>query len=274
MDPLSLTFVFSAFLAGIITFLAPCTLPLVPGYLSFISGASIADLQNPQKAAKVRLKIFLNGFFYVLGFSAVFILFFGVLIGLAGSIFGQYRLLLTKTGGVFVIFFGLFLLAQAVTALTQRRFNLLAFPAFAWVQRERHISSTRHVKPGNPTSSFLLGASFAFGWTPCVGPILAVILGLTIATATFWQSIFLLAVFAFGLALPFLLTALAIGWAAAAFQHIAAYLYWVSLAGGIFLVLLGYLMITGDFMVLNSLIFRFLGSIGFSMYEEFLIDLL
>ena len=75
MEPISIAFVLSAFIAGIITFLAPCTLPLVPAYLSFISGSSISDLQDPEKAKKTRLKIFLNGVFYVTGFSAVFILF-------------------------------------------------------------------------------------------------------------------------------------------------------------------------------------------------------
>ena len=106
---MDLSLIIPAFLAGIITFLAPCTLPLVPGYLAFISGTSLQDLQDPLKAEFVKRRIFINGVFFILGFSVLFII-FGSLLGLAGSAVAAYRIWLTRIGGVLVIFFGLFML--------------------------------------------------------------------------------------------------------------------------------------------------------------------
>jgi len=273
MDPISLTFILSAFVAGIITFLAPCTLPLVPGYLSFISGSSIADLQNPEKAKKVRMKIFFNGLLYVIGFSAVFIL-FGSLFGLGGSVLFQYRDLLIKLGGAFVILFGIFLLAPSITGVTGGRINLTQLPILRWFSADRKVHFGDKLTPGKPMSSLIFGGSFALGWSPCVGPILGVILTLSAASASVGQGIFLLFVFSAGLAIPFLLTALAIGWASTHFAKITKYLNWVSLIGGIFLILLGYMMVSGNFIVLNSLVFQFLNNIGLGGYEENLLDLL
>src|SRR3989344_3144387 len=98
-----------AFVAGLLTFLAPCTLPLVPGYLSFISGVSAKDLQDPTKAQRANLKIFFNGLFFVVGFSAVFVL-LGTLFGAGGIALGSYRYWLERVGGLFVVLFGLFML--------------------------------------------------------------------------------------------------------------------------------------------------------------------
>jgi cytochrome c-type biogenesis protein len=271
MESLSPTFIISAFLAGIITFLAPCTLPLVPGYLSFISGSSIADLQDSQKAGKVRGKIFLNGVFYVTGFSAVFIL-FGMLFGLGGSFLFAYRDFLIQIGGAFIILFGIFLLVPAASGITNGRVNFMKYPPFSFLAAERQIYLGKKLTPGKPLSSLLFGGSFALGWSPCVGPILGVILTLAASSATLSQGAFLLFIFSFGLAVPFLLTALALEWSSIHFKQIAGSLNWVSLVGGIFLIFFGYMMITGDFAVLNSLIFRFLGSIGLGRYEESLLD--
>ena len=273
MEPISIAFVLSAFIAGIITFLAPCTLPLVPAYLSFISGSSISDLQDPEKAKKTRLKIFLNGVFYVTGFSAVFIL-FGVLFGLGGSIFFEFRDILIKLGGAFVILFGLFLLAPAITAITGGKINLLKVPPFHLLAADRQVHFGSNLTPGKPLSSLIFGGSFALGWSPCVGPILGVILTLAASSATISQGAFLLFVFSLGLAVPFLLTALAIGWASTHFVKMAKYLNYVSLIGGVFLIVLGYMMISGNFIILNSLVFQFLDVIGLGGYEENLLELL
>ncbi|PIT86316.1 MAG: hypothetical protein COU33_03825, partial [Candidatus Magasanikbacteria bacterium CG10_big_fil_rev_8_21_14_0_10_43_6] len=101
--------VIPAFIAGLLTFLAPCTLPLVPGYLGFISGASLEEAKDPKKGKAVRRKIFLNGVMYVVGFSVVFML-LGSIFGAAGSLLGEYRLWLSRMGGIFVMFFGLYLM--------------------------------------------------------------------------------------------------------------------------------------------------------------------
>jgi cytochrome c-type biogenesis protein len=211
-----------AFIAGILTFLAPCTLPLVPGYLAFISGT-----------ASDKKKIFLNGLLYVVGFSAVFIL-FGSLVGLGGALLFQYRSIATQIGGVFVILFGLFLLFPRISVLGP----LLA---------ERHVPFTKNLQPGKPLSSFLFGSAFALGWSPCVGPILGSILTLAAFSGTLAQGAFLLFVFSLGLAVPFLAVALAIGWASTFFAKIEKYLQYVSIAGGVFLIVLGIFMATNNF---------------------------
>jgi len=151
-----ISLIIPSFIAGILTFLAPCTLPLVPGYLGFISGVSLDDLRDPLKASRVRRRIFLNGLLYVFGFSIVFIV-LGSLVGFAGALLGQYRLWLTRIGGLLVIFFGLYMM------------HIVKLPVLS---AEKHFLPARWLKPGHPTSSFLFGVAFAAGWTPCVGPIL------------------------------------------------------------------------------------------------------
>lgn len=270
MEPLSLSFLIAAFVAGIITFLAPCTLPLVPGYLSFISGSSVADLQDPTKARKARGKIFLNGVFYVIGFSAVFIL-LGSLFGLGGAVFFQYRSLITRIGGMLVIFFGIFLLAPAITSLTRGKINLLRFPLFRFLVPEHQVRVLGKFKPGTPLSSLIFGGTFAVGWTPCVGPILGAILTFAASSATVAKGAFLLFVFSLGLAVPFLLTALAVGWASKHFIKLGRYLNWVSIVGGLFLIILGIFMATDSFLIWIGYMYN---ALEFLNYEEQLLDLL
>lgn len=250
MESLNFAFLISAFIAGIVTFFAPCTFPLVPGYLSFIAGTG-----------RTKAKIFLNGVLYVVGFSGVFIL-FGTLFGLGGSFVFQYKEILVRLGSVFVIFFGLYMLGSA-----------LNLPMFRFLDAERRFHLGGRLTPGKPVSSLIFGASFALGWSPCVGPILGVILTLAASSATVGQGAFLLFVFSLGLALPFLLTALAIGWAAAHFAKIAKYLNWVTIIGGIFLVTLGIMMLTNNYFFWIGLVYRFFAIFGFN-YEEALLDLL
>ncbi len=216
-----------AFIAGLLTFLAPCTLPLVPGYLGFISGVSLADLENPTLAKRARLRIFYNGLLYVIGFSLVFIV-LGSLFGLGGAALVKYRIWLARIGGIFIIVFGLYML------------KLIHLPFLSSLQ-------IRSIQPGKPLSSFLFGTTFAFGWTPCVGPILGSILLLASTSATVGQGAFLLFIFSLGLAIPFLLIALGIGSAAKYLGTIKKYLSVVALFGGVFLIFLGVLLVTNQF---------------------------
>jgi len=192
MEPISIGFIISAFVAGLLTFLAPCTLPLVPAYLGFISGVSTKDLEDPAKAKIARRKIIQNGLFFVVGFSLVFIL-FGTLAGLIGQGLVPYRIWLTRIGGIFVILFGLFMLG--------------AFK-IPFLQSDKRIRIPSFLKVGKPTSSLVIGSAFAFGWTPCVGPILGSILLLASTSANALDGAFLLTVFSIGLAIPFLLVAI------------------------------------------------------------------
>ena len=229
------------FIAGVLTFLAPCTLPLVPGYLGFISGVSTAELTKCIECRTAKRKILLNGFFYVLGFSTIFVL-FGVLFGLGGAALIKYRELMTKIGGVFVILFGLYMM-QLLDKIPGVKESKL-YRAF---NQERTVHIHNNLKPGTPISSFIFGATFAFGWSPCVGPILGTVLTLAYSSATVLQGAFLLFVFSMGLGLPFLLVALIIGSAGQYISWLNRHLTKISFIGGLFLVLIGILLITDSF---------------------------
>lgn len=244
-----------AFIAGVLTFLAPCTLPLVPGYLGFISGASLEDLKDPEKSGKARFKIFLNGLFFMLGFSVVFII-MGTLVGFVGARFlVPYRLWLGRIGGVFVIIFGLFML------------NVLKIP---FLMREKQLKAPVLFKQGKPINSFILGSAFAFGWTPCVGPILGSILLLASTSTSALQGALMLTIFSAGLAIPFLLIAVGIGSASRYIQNISKYLNVISIIGGIFLIFLGILLITGNITLLISWGYRLFQFINYDRLLDYL----
>ncbi|MBI3684832.1 sulfite exporter TauE/SafE family protein [Candidatus Azambacteria bacterium] len=244
---MDISLIIPAFIAGVLTFLAPCTLPLVPGYLGFISGVSINDLEDPQKSASARRKIFLNGLLFVVGFSFIFIL-LGSLFGLGGSALVHYRIWLSRIGGIFVILFGLFMI------------GVLRLP---FLNVEKNIRAIMALKPGNPASSLIFGATFAFGWTPCVGPILGSILTLAAASATVGQGAFLLSIFSFGLAAPFLLIAAGIGSASSYITKLSGYLTVVSVIGGIFLIFLGTLLLTNKFGVWIAYFYQWFSFINY-----------
>ena len=245
MIEISLAFVVSAFVAGVLMFLAPCTLPLVPAYLAFISGVKQEELDTPKLAEAAKRKIILNGAFFVLGFTLVFIL-FGVLAGAVGSQIGLFRGLLSQIGGAFIILFGLMML------------NVIKFFP---LQKEYKISLPKIIKPGHVGSSFLIGNIFALGWTPCVGPVLASVILLATDSATVASGGVMLAVFSLGLAVPFMITATLYSRAE---QKIAKYSKLsksINLIGGVFLVIIGLLLLTENFeltVIYGYEIFQFL----------------
>ena len=251
---MDLSLIIPAFIAGILTFLAPCTLPLVPGYLGFISGVSTNDLQNQTNSKIVRRKIFINGVLYVIGFSLVFII-LGSLFGLGGSALIKYRLWLSRIGGIFVIFFGLFMI------------GILKLP---FMNVEKHVGRIKALKPGNPVSSLIFGATFAFGWTPCVGPILGSILTLAASSATVGQGALLLSVFSLGLAVPFLLIAATIGSASKYLPKLTKHLNTISIIGGVFLVFLGILLLTNKLGIWISYFYQIFGFINYESLLDYL----
>lgn len=250
-------FIISAFFAGLLTFLAPCTLPLVPGYLGFISGVSTKDLENfsdPQKAKHARRKIMRNGVAFILGFSVVFIL-FGALAGFLGQQLATYQIWLSRVGGIFVILFGLFMLGV---------FNL------PFLNLEKKVKIPKFLHIGKPSSSFAIGSVFAVGWTPCVGPILGAILTLAATSSTALQGAFLLGVFSLGLAVPFIATAFAFTSMTRYVKHVAKYLGFVSKLGGIFLILLGVLLLTNNFFLLVQYGYEFFDFINYDALLNYL----
>ena len=249
---------FAAFIAGLITFLAPCTLPLVPGYLAFVSGVPLEDIQDPKKRKTVRWKIFLNGVFFVLGFSIVFII-LGTLIGLLGSALSAYQVWLNRVGGLFIIFFGLMML------------NVVKIPM---LQFGHGMKVPSFIERGKPTSSLILGVAFGTGWTPCVGPILGAILALSATLSGALEGALLLSVFSLGLAVPFLIIALAMGSAAQYIEKWAKYLKVISVVGGLFLIFLGVLLLLGKLSLLIGWGFQFMEFIGLGAFEERLLEYL
>lgn len=247
----------SAFVAGLLMFLAPCTLPLVPAYLSFISGVDEKALRDPATAASARRKIFVNGAAFIVGFSVIFIL-FGVLAGfLGGQVLAPYRLWIGRIGGVLVVIFGIYLIASEYI-------KLKLFPAAS------QLKVPSFIKIGTPPSSFVLGSTFAIAWTPCVGPILASILALAATQSGALQGGVLLAVFSLGLAIPFLVISAAISKAAARIQKMTAILGVISKIGGVFLILLGILMITDSFELLIQWGYEALEFINYEGLQEHL----
>jgi cytochrome c-type biogenesis protein len=210
---MDLAFLGAAFLAGVLMFLAPCTLPIVPGYLAFIGKGRVMQ----------------NAFAFVLGFSAVFIS-LGAFAGTLGVLVGPYREVLGQVAGAVIVLFGLTMLGLRLPALSS----------------ERHIGLPGFLTVGRPDSSFLIGALFALGWSPCIGPILGTILLFASSTATASWGALLLAAFSLGLAIPFLLTALMIERAGPAFTRFAGGARVLQYIGGALLVLLGGLMLFGN----------------------------
>lgn len=255
---MNLSLILPAFIAGVLTFLAPCTFPLVPGYLGFVSGVSLKDLQNPQMEKSARRKIFLNGVLYVIGFSAVFTL-LGTVFSLGGLALAKYKVLLSQVGGAFVIFFGLYM-----TGLLNK------FSFFNLLRADKQLGISSAVTPGKPLSSLIFGAAFAFGWTPCVGPILGSVLLLASTTGTISQGAFLLFIFSLGLAVPFLLIAASVSSASRHIAKISKYLNAVSILGGIFLIFLGYLLLTNSFNVWISYFYRTFNFINYDKLINYL----
>lgn len=247
-------FIASVFMAGILMFLAPCTLPLVPAYLAFISGVKADELENSVSAKVARRSIVLNGIFFVLGFTTIFVG-FGILAGFFGSYVGQFRGLLAQVGGAFIIFFGLMVLGV---------FQLNFF------SKERKFELPSFVTPGRPTSAFVIGATFALGWSPCVGPVLASVLLLATTSTTVLEGAFLLSIFSLGLAVPFLLTALLYSYAITAIHNIARLTKWVSYVGGIFLIILGTVLMTGNFGYIIEYGYRVFNLLGLEVLFEYL----
>lgn len=243
-----------AFVAGVLTFLAPCTLPLVPGYLGFISGVPVGETKKGKLTTQVRRSVLVNGIWYVIGFSIVFMI-MGTVFGILGSFLAHHRLWLSRIGGVMVIFFGLYMM------------HVFKFKYFNFLNTEKRISLVGKLKPGNPVSSFLFGATFAFGWTPCVGPVLGSILLLASTSGTAIQGLILLFTFSFGLGIPFIMLAFGFGHAAQHIQKLSKYLPTISFVGGLFLLFIGILLVTDKMEVWIS---SFYSVFSFINYESIL----
>ncbi|MDP3963401.1 MAG: cytochrome c biogenesis protein CcdA [bacterium] len=225
------SFIASVFVAGVLTFLAPCTLPLVPGYLGFLSGASPHVTHDPRAFHSYRWRMVGLGVLYVLGFSLVFIL-IGTGVGFLGSLLRINRDIFLRIAGATIILLGLM-----ITGVFKIPF----------LQTERRLRLPPSLRKPGKLSAFLFGAAFSLGWSPCVGPLLGSVLALAASGGTAIEGALLLAVFSLGLGIPFLIVAYFAGYFFTHIQKAEKWLNAISIFGGIFLVLLGMLFITNTF---------------------------
>lgn len=242
----------SAFIAGLIAFLAPCTLPLVPGYLAFMSGVSLQELKNGHTRSLTHRNIFFNSVLFTLGFAVIFII-LGALAGLIGYSLLPYRLIISQVGGSIIIVFGLYMI------------GLFRIP---FLEGDHHIVTFRALV-SRPFRSFLLGMAFGSGWSPCLGPILGSILFLASQQATLESGALLLAVFSLGMAIPFLMMAWGISWAMTYMGIITRYLRGISIVGGILLILLGIVMLTGNAGILLAWFAPLLDSVDYDRLRNY-----
>jgi cytochrome c-type biogenesis protein len=212
-----------AFAAGLLSFLSPCVLPLVPSYIGFLTGMTLPEMESGRRAALVHALLF------VLGFSLVFVL-LGASATALGRTLNYYQVWLQRIGGALILGFGLLCLGLIKTPL---------------LDLDRRVRLEH--KPVGYLGSALVGMAFAAGWTPCIGPVLGGILSLAATTADVRRGMLLLAIYSAGLALPFLLAALAVESFLRWFQRFRPLLPWVMRISGGMLVLVGLLLISGEF---------------------------
>jgi cytochrome c-type biogenesis protein len=256
--------------AGLLSFLSPCVLPLVPSYLSFIAGVSFDDFKRSHADPKLLRKVTLNSLLFIAGFSSVFMT-LGFSFSLVGQILIQYQEAIRMAAGLLIAFFGLYIsggleyLAKLAEG-AERKWTGHAIGGFLpiccrplLIGRYLTRSLQFHLgnRPAGYVGSLLIGFSFAVGWTPCVGPILGAILALASSTAHITSGLLLLGAYSVGLGIPFLLSSVAINSFFHFFSRFKRYIEIVHVGGGLLLILVGILIFTGYLTVLNTLAIQF-----------------
>jgi cytochrome c-type biogenesis protein len=232
MDDTATLGVAIAFSAGLLSFLSPCVLPLIPSYVTFVTGLSLEDVQHSRRTALVHSLLF------ILGFTLIFLA-FGAGATAIGSMLLRHREWITRIGGILVIVFGLYMLGV---------FN----PAFLARERRLHLAN----KPFGYFGTVLVGIAFGAGWTPCLGPILGAILTYTATEASLERGLVLLGTYSMGLAVPFLAASLAINHFLALFTRFRRHMVWVTRISGVLLIFVGLLLVTNYFTILAGTLQR------------------
>lgn len=225
----------AAFAAGVLSFLSPCVLPIVPGYLGFITGMSLDELRSvPSRRA-----VMVPASFFVAGFTIIFLL-LGASATLLGQVLNVYDDWIARIGGVVIILFGL---------------HLLGVLRIGALLRERRVHLNQ--SPAGHAGALLAGLAFGAGWTPCIGPILGALLTYAGARETLGGGMVLLATYSLGLAVPFLLAALATGWFLDVSQRLRGALPIIEKTSGVVLVAVGLLLVSGSFTLLSAWLTRY-----------------
>ena len=227
-----------AFTAGLVSFLSPCILPLIPSYLAFITGISLDELSQHENLKQVRKRVILNSLMFILGFSLIF-----VALGASATFLGKF---LSANIRYFEIFGG------CVVILLGLHFTGLFRIKFLDKEKTIHVKK----KPLSVFGTILVGMAFAVGWTPCVGPILMSILALAATTQDYLKGIILLIFYSVGLGIPFFLSAVIIHKFFEYFKVIRKYFRIITIVGGVLLIILGILLVTGYFSSISSILAR------------------
>jgi cytochrome c-type biogenesis protein len=234
-----------AFIAGILSFLSPCVLPLIPGYISFISGISFKELHGETKPQKSLRRAGFSSLFFVLGFSLIFI-FMGASASLIGRVLSAHIKIFTKIAGILIIFLGL---------------NLLGIFNIGWLNVKRNLNLNLNLNlnrfPTGYAGALLAGMAFAFGWTPCFGPILGGILTLAATQDTLSSGISLLVAYSFGIGIPFILTGFFIGMFTSFFRRYRKFIRAGEVFSGILLIIVGILVFSNNLISLLKFIPNF-----------------
>ena len=220
--------IFIAFAAGLLSFVSPCVLPLIPSYITFITGLSFEDFKEENRAAVRKLTI-VHSLIFILGFSIVFVA-LGASATAIGNILGRYKEVIRIVGGIVVIVFGIH-----ITGLINLK--------FLESEKKVHIRN----KPAGYIGTLLVGITFGAGWTPCIGPILGSILYIAINMKTVYSGVLLLTAYSLGLGVPFFLSSLAINSFLAYFEKFRKYIKAVTVVSGVFLVIIGLLIVSNHF---------------------------
>ena len=226
MTEISAIAVLTAFGGGVISFLSPCVLPLVPGYMSYVAGDTLAHADHADDRAR-RLAVFGLSLCFVAGFSTVFIA-LGASASALGQLLLRYQYEANIVGGVIVILFGLFMI------------GMVKLP---WLQHDLRFHGD--IKGGRALGAYLIGLAFAFGWSPCIGPVLGVILTMSAAAATVSNGIALLGAYSLGLGIPFVATALFTGALLKRLKSMRRIGHWLQIGAGVAMIIMGIAMITG-----------------------------
>lgn len=226
--------IFVAFSAGFLSFISPCVLPLVPSFVTYITGLTFEDITSAKEKPRVRYITITNSLAFIGGFSSVFVL-LGASATFIGGVFLAYQDLIQKIGGILIVLFGLYIMGIL-------KLNFLSS------EKRFHIEN----KPAGLIGSFFVGMAFAAGWTPCVGPILGSILLYASTTGSVAKGMGLLAVYSLGLGLPLFISALAINTFLSAFKVITRHMRWITIVSGAFLIIVGILIFTGSFTFLTA----------------------
>lgn len=233
MDQISLGL---AFIAGVISFLSPCVLPLIPGYISFLSGLSLEELKSGKSREEIIKKAGMTSVFFVIGFSIVFI-FLGASATFLGKFLGEHIMIFTKIAGIIIILLGL---------------HLAGLLKIKWLNMEKRVKISN--ASGGPLGAFLIGLAFAFGWTPCIGPILGGILTLAATKETVIDGVVLLSFYSLGLGIPFIITGFSVVLFTRFFERYRRFIRWTEIAAAILLIIIGILIFSGNLTVLLKLV--------------------